>query len=99
MKFSTKIVVLVLILNIVFTAAVLIIFAKTASEPSALITAWFAFTTGELWMLASIKKTKVKQDNTTKEEDNGDYCFNSNLFHCNLPSIFVFYILYKKYSR
>ena len=27
-----------------------------------LITAWFAFTTGELWMLSSIKKSKVKKE-------------------------------------
>lgn len=59
--FSKKIVTLVLILNILFTVAVLYIFFKVGSEPMALIGAWFAFTTGELWMLSSIKKQKIKK--------------------------------------
>ena len=45
-------------LNVFFTAAVLYAFLKTGNEPSTLITAWFAFTTGELFMLSSIKKVK-----------------------------------------
>ena len=52
---------LVILLNVVFTAAVLYIFLQVGSEPQVLIGAWFAFTTGELWMLASIKKKKVKE--------------------------------------
>jgi len=61
-KFSKFIVTLVILLNIIFTAAVLYIFLKVGSEPMTLITAWFAFTTGELWMLSSIKKSKVKKE-------------------------------------
>lgn len=60
-KYSKFIVAAVVTLNTVFTAAVLYVFLKTGSEPSTLITAWFAFTTGELWMLSSIKKSKVKK--------------------------------------
>jgi len=60
-KFSKFMVSLVIILNILFTAAVLYIFLQTSSEPAALIAAWFSFTTGELWMLASIKKKKVER--------------------------------------
>jgi hypothetical protein len=60
-KFSKVIVSLVIILNILFTVAVLYIFLQTSSEPAALIAAWFSFTTGELWMLASIKKKKVER--------------------------------------
>lgn len=60
--FSKILVVLIVILNIIFTGAVLWIFYKTYAEPSTLITAWFSFTTGELWCLASIKKKKVKNN-------------------------------------
>lgn len=59
MQFSKVIVMAVVILNVVFTAAVLYVFLKVGSEPTALITAWFAFTTGELFMLANIKKRKL----------------------------------------
>lgn len=55
-KFSKKIVALVIALNTAFAAAVLAVYWHTGSEPAALIAAWFAFTTGELWMLSSIKK-------------------------------------------
>jgi len=46
-------------MNIWFTVAVLSVFAKTGVEPVALVAAFFSFTTGELWLMASIKKTKV----------------------------------------
>lgn len=60
--FSKFIVFLVIILNIIFTSAVLYVFFKTGSEPITLVGCWFAFTTGELWMLSSIKKSKVKKE-------------------------------------
>lgn len=60
-KFSKAIVAAVIILNIIFTAAVLYVFLKVGSEPMTLIGCWFGFTTGELWMLSSIKKTKVRK--------------------------------------
>ena len=59
--FSKWIIVLVVLMNITFTSAVLYVFLKTSSEPVALVGAWFAFTTGELWMLSSIKKRKGKE--------------------------------------
>lgn len=61
-KFSKRIVALVIFLNVIFTAAVLYIFLRVASEPTTLIISWFAFTTGELWMLSSIKKKEVKKE-------------------------------------
>lgn len=61
-RFSKFIVTVVILLNILFTAAVLYVFLQTGSEPMTLIGCWFAFTTGELWMLSSIKKTKVRKD-------------------------------------
>ena len=66
--FSKFIVTLVIILNIVFTGVVLYIFNKTGNEPLALISAWFAFTTGELFLLAGIKKTKVKNIESETEQ-------------------------------
>ena len=59
-KFSKKIVALVIFLNVFFTAAVLYVFLRVGSEPTTLIISWFAFTTGELWMLSSIKKKKIR---------------------------------------
>ena len=60
--FSKVIVILVIILNVLFTAIVLDIFLKTSTEPSSLIVAWFSFTTVELWSLAGIKKAKSKRE-------------------------------------
>lgn len=60
-RYSKFIVALVILLNVVFTMAVLYTFLRIGSEPTSLIVAWFAFTTGELWLLAGITKTKVNQ--------------------------------------
>ena len=61
-RFSKRIVALVIFLNVIFTAAVLYIFLKVANEPTTLIISWFSFTTGELFLLASIKKKEVKKE-------------------------------------
>lgn len=60
--FSKLIVTLIVILNIVFTAAVLYIFWQVGNEPTALVAAWFAFTTGELWFLSGIKKKRIEKE-------------------------------------
>ena len=65
--FSKLIITLVVLMNIIFTSAVLYVFLKTSSEPVALVGARFAFTTGELWMLSSIKKEKVKKGDNEDE--------------------------------
>ena len=62
MKFSKIIVSLVILLNVLFTAGVLYVFLKVSSEPMTLISCWFAFTTGELWLLATIKKKEIDND-------------------------------------
>lgn len=59
-RYSKLIVMLVIMLNTVFAFSTLFVFLRTSSEPSALIAAWFAFTTGELWLLKDIKKTEIK---------------------------------------
>lgn len=61
MKFASKIVIAVVVMNIVATIAFLWAFVKVGSEPAVLIGAWFTFTTTELWALASIKKAKVRK--------------------------------------
>ena len=68
MKFSKAIVSLVILLNAAFTVAVLYIFCRVGVEPTALIGAWFAFTTGELWMLSSIKKKEMGNDEIRNRE-------------------------------
>lgn len=54
-------------LNTVFAATVLYVFLRTSGEPTSLAVAWFAFTTGELWLLAGIKKNKIKKE---KKDEN-----------------------------
>lgn len=67
--YSKVIVAVVITLNVLFTTAVLYAFLKTGSEPSTLIGCWFAFTTGELFMLSSIKKKKVKEKGKGEKND------------------------------
>jgi hypothetical protein len=69
-KYSKIIVTIVIILNIIFTIAVLCIFKETHSEPTVLIGSWFSFTTGEMWMLSSIKKSEVKKEKENESDEN-----------------------------
>lgn len=61
MRYSKWIVALVILLNTGFAGAVLYAFLRIGSEPTALVAAWFGFTTVELWTLAGITKAKVTQ--------------------------------------
>ena len=67
-KFSKKIVALVIALNTGFAGAVLFVFLRVGSEPTSLIVAWFAFTTGELWLLSGITREKVRIDADNRNE-------------------------------
>ena len=60
--FSKLIVTFVILANVLFTASVLFVFLRTSCEPMTLIGSWFAFTTVELWQLATIKKRKVDKN-------------------------------------
>lgn len=64
--FSKILVTMVIIMNILFTIAVLYVFMHVGYEPSSLVVAWFAFTTGELWFLSGIKKKKIDQEREEK---------------------------------
>ena len=59
--FSKVLVTLIVAANFAFTAAILFIFYSTYAEPATLIVAFFAFTTGELWALAFVKKKKLEK--------------------------------------
>lgn len=66
---------MIILLNVAFTIAVLYTFLKVGNEPTSLIVAFFAFTTGELWLLSGITKTKVNsgqyyEDNINNDENN-----------------------------
>lgn len=78
-KFSKKVVAGIIILNVLFTIAVLVIFASTGVEPVALITAWFAFTTGELWALSGIKKKETAMEQLTMQQFVSQATPNNNM--------------------
>lgn len=68
LKFSKFVVLFVIYLNIEFTKEIFKLIRETGIEPSALIAAWFAFTTVEVWSLSNITKAKVEQEEKTKRE-------------------------------
>ncbi len=67
MRYSKLIVALVILLNTGFAGAVLYLFLRVGHEPTALIAAWFAFTTGELWLLSGITREKVRRDADSRD--------------------------------
>ena len=69
MRFSKLIVSLIILLNVLFTVGVLYVFLRVGNEPSVLIGAWFAFTTGELWLLATIKKKEIDNEGDYDDEE------------------------------
>lgn len=72
MRFSKWIVATVIVLNVLFTIAILYTFLQTGSEPSTLVAAWFAFTTGELWALSSIKRKEIEDERRNDVDHNSD---------------------------
>ena len=62
MEFSKLIVLLVVLLNIVFAGIILYMVWHGRPEPAVLVGAWFAFTTGELFFLAGIKRTEKQRE-------------------------------------
>lgn len=72
-QYSKALVTLIILMNIIFTIAVFIVFARTGSEPSTLIATWFSFTTVELWSLARIKKKKIDREISEIKYGGSDY--------------------------
>jgi len=67
-RFSKKVVRWIIILNALFVVAVLFLYWHTGSEPATLIASWFAFTTGELWALAGIKREETRQGGDSDDD-------------------------------
>ena len=72
-QYSKTLVTLIILMNIIFTIAVFVVFARTGSEPSTLIATWFSFTTVELWSLARIKKKKIDREISEIKYGGSDY--------------------------
>ena len=72
MKYSKIIVMGIIILNCLFALGVLYTHLKTSTEPTALVAAWFSFTTVELWSCASIKKTEIKGERKENKNNGND---------------------------
>ena len=67
-KTSKRIIAFVIVSIFVFTGvAIYVPFMTGNNIPDALIVAFYAFCTGELWMLASIKKTKINMGQKDNE--------------------------------
>ena len=69
MKYSKVIVILVIVLNVLFAAAVFAVTFAGMQEPSTLIVAWYAFTGTELLACAGIK---ISARGNTTDEDSDD---------------------------
>jgi hypothetical protein len=70
MNFSKKIVIAVLVMNVLFTTAVLVVSWHTLQPLDALVMGWFAFTTGELWTLGKIERDKQGRIDVNDSEIN-----------------------------
>ena len=70
--FSKSIVTLVIVMNMIAFGALLFAFMRVGSEAGILTGAWFAFTTGELWALALIRRKEIIHGANTLENKEGE---------------------------
>lgn len=81
MTLSRLIIPFVIVSLFIFTGlAIYLQFVTSVELSSTLITCFFGFCTGELWMMASIKKTKIKNqfiDDPNTPEDESQIDFDS----------------------
>lgn len=68
-KYSKVVVGLILLISILFVTAILTIFYTTGLEPTTLIKYFFVFVIGELWLVAGIKKKKIRQEDDMRGVD------------------------------
>lgn len=68
-RFSKKIVILVIAMNIAFTLEMIRIFKTYGAIPESLVVPWFGFTTVELWGLSKIKRN---EDQLASQQYNDD---------------------------
>lgn len=71
-KFSKHIIVLLISLTIIFTAAVLYLMSTGMDEPETLIRYWFTGFVSELFALAGIKITKIFRQYRSLDEEEDD---------------------------
>lgn len=72
-KFSSLVVILVIALNVWFAREVIELVRDSGIEPTVLITAFFAFTTGELWCLTDIKRRKIDKKGEASPNEKEDF--------------------------
>lgn len=72
-SFNKWLITLIISLAIGFTGVVLYLQYIGVGEPSTLIVSVFAFLTGELWHMASIKKKKIEAEEKTLEDFYEEY--------------------------
>lgn len=71
MRFSKKIVAMVIMLNVAFVVAVFYAVLKSTAVPDSLIVAWFSFTTAELWSLSTVSREKIRQPEPGQNKEEG----------------------------
>lgn len=69
LRFSKIVIILVIIMILIFTGWVLYIFYNNKTEPTAMIAAFFAFMTGEVWALAKLKLAEINAESNAKKEE------------------------------
>ena len=69
LRFSKIIIIVVITLVLIFTGSVLYVFNNKGSEPTAIITAFFAFMTGEILALAKLKLAEISAEISNKKID------------------------------
>ena len=71
-EFSKKVIFTVIVLNILFTIAILYVFCRTGNEPTTLVASFFGFTTVEMWNLSKIKREKIRKNDMIQPEPEED---------------------------
>lgn len=69
LRFSKIIILIVIIMVLVFTGCVLYTFNQKGNEPTGIITAFFAFMTGEVLALAKLKLTEIETESGSRKKE------------------------------
>ena len=69
LRFSKIIILIVIIMVLVFTGCVLFTFNRQGNEPTSIITAFFAFMTGEVLALAKLKLTEIETESGSRKKE------------------------------
>ena len=69
LRFSKIVIITVIIMVLIFTGSILYIFDRKGAEPSVIITAFFAFMTGEILALAKLKLAEIETETKEKKKE------------------------------